>query len=189
MPVLKFNFDDIPDSVVAEGEVEVTITKIELKTSQSSGNPYLNWEFTISEGDFENSKIWMITSLTEKALFRLKQICESLGYEHEIEFEVDEDTNQVIYPNLVGTAVTLDVYHEEYQGRKQARVKEIVDYHTYHHLPSTAHEPDEEDDGIGYSDDEEDDDNEFASLPDDEGEEELEVSAPASKVAPKRPKK
>ncbi len=180
MPNFKFDFSEIPDSVVPEGEVEAVITKIELRTSKSSGQPYLNWEFTIAEGDYENSKLWMITSLTDKSLFRLKQVAESLGFTETFELEIDEDTNLVTYPMLDGTAVTLKVHHEEYQGRKQARVNEIVDYHTMHHLEGveTKAFEEDEDDSVGYDDA---DDDEFAALPEDEQEVEVAASAVSSR--------
>lgn len=133
MPQFKINFDEIPDNVVPEGDVDATITAIELRTSKAN-KPYLNWEFTVSDGDYQNSKIWMITSLAENALFRLKQIAEQLGFEGQFDLEIDEETNKVVYPDLEGTAVTLEIYHEEYEGRKTARIAKIKDYHTTHHL-------------------------------------------------------
>lgn len=140
----KFNFDDIPDNVVPEGEVEATITKVELKYGKASNKPYLNWEFTITEGDYEKSKLWMVTVFAEAALFRLKQVAESLGFEGIFEIEIDEDTSLVTYPELEDTAVTLKVHHEEYLGRKQARVTSILDYHTTHHLGDEDVEEDDD---------------------------------------------
>ena len=139
MPTFKFNFDEIPDSVPPEGEVEAVIDKVVMKLGKDSGQPYLNWQFTIVEGDYTNQKVWMITSLSEKALFRLRDVFKGLGFTDMVELVIDEDENEqgeqlLIEPELEGVPVTLKISHREYQGRKQASVDEILDYHTTAHL-------------------------------------------------------
>ena len=179
MPTFSFNFDDIPDSVPGEGEIEAVIDNIELKYGKDSGKPYLNWTFTIVEGDHEKSKLWMITSLADTALFRLKQIAEQLGFEGLFELEIDENTNMVTYPPLDGTAVTLDIHHEEYQGRKTAKVSNIVDYHTTHHLPDG--------DADEFEDLEEDEvDEGFAELEEEEAEQEEQIVTPPMPSEPRK---
>lgn len=182
MPRFNFNFDDIPDNVPPEGEAEVVVEKVELKFGKDSGQPYLNWEFKITEGDYTNNKIWLITSLAENGLWRLKQLAEEMGFAGEFELEIDDETNLVIFPPFEGTALTVNLHHEEYQGRKQARISSVVDYHTTHHLEGSE-SADEE----GWEED--DDEDEFEDFEELEDEEEEVLPPPKKGPGPRRNKK
>lgn len=188
------DFSDIPENIPDEGSHEAVIEQVEMRYGKNSGAPYLNWQFRILDGDYANFKVWMMTSLSPAALFRVKAVAEALGFEGGMELEVDEDSNMVIYPPFEGTAVTIEIEHQSYQGRDQARVKDILDYHTTHHLEGVF---DDDDEWADVDDDDDVDDDELveeylddlAEDIDDDDEEEEEEEEEVAPVVPKRRRK
>lgn len=128
-----FNFSDIPDDTIEPGNYMATVEHIELRTSDNSGLDYLNWEFNLTDAEHLGRKVWMILSLSPKALFRVKQTAEVLGFEEVFAFSIDED-NMVVEPDFNGMEVELLLENREYQGKVRTQVKEIVDYFTAEHL-------------------------------------------------------
>lgn len=59
------------------GAYPITVTNVEVREGPSG--KYLNWEFQISDGEFQNQKLWMVTSLTPKSLWKLKETLIALG--------------------------------------------------------------------------------------------------------------
>lgn len=55
-----------------------------------SGAHYWTWEFTVAVGDFKNRKLWVNTSLSEKALFKMKEVFDAFGY------TTDSDTDEMV---------------------------------------------------------------------------------------------
>jgi hypothetical protein len=108
-------------AAIPEDEYAVVVEEVEMREGDKA--PYLNWKLKVTEGEFEGRFQWMMTSLSPKALWRLKETLENLGIvEEEFELEVDEDTNLVIQPELVGLAAIAPVTVEEYQGKDSNRV-------------------------------------------------------------------
>jgi hypothetical protein len=90
---------------------------------------------TIIDGDFENRKLWLITSLKDTALFRLKSIFEGLQIiddEEDLELEYDDDIDPgtkegplLLDPNLEGMECVAIVQNEMYEGKEQNRVRDL----------------------------------------------------------------
>lgn len=84
------DFDALP-----AGWYDVAITKIEEKASgpnaKNPGSPYLNFEFTIIDGEYEKRKFWSVASLLPQALFTLKEILVALGEDANSEVDIDTD--------------------------------------------------------------------------------------------------
>lgn len=138
MPGLKINFAEVESSFEAlpEGRYDCVIDRVEVRESQSSEHDYLNWTFKILEDDHEGRLLWLITSLSPRALFRLKDVYLELGViedEDELELEWDDDVDiqpregpQVTQPDVEGMAVTVVVENELYDGREQNRVRQVL---------------------------------------------------------------
>lgn len=118
------DFSDVETrSTVPEGTYDVVVESVELKESNSSEHPYLNWTLVIADGEYANSKLWTVTSFSPRALFKMQELFTSFGLtgaSHEL--EVDESTGIVTEPELAGLAATAVVKHELYEGKPQARV-------------------------------------------------------------------
>jgi hypothetical protein len=119
---------------VPEGTYDVTIEKVDLRDSKSSEHDYLNWEFKIVGDDYEGQRLWMITSLSPRALFRLKDVFEALGVlEDEMTLDWDDDveiTNSsgpmLLEPDVIGMSCKVVVHNEVYEGKERNRVEEVL---------------------------------------------------------------
>lgn len=131
---MKINFGEIEDSFepLPEGSYSVEIARVELRESKSSEHNYLNWEMDVLDDEYEGRKLWMITSLSPKALFRLKEVFVNLGIieeDEELELEWDDDVDItpkegpiLTVPDLQGTVALANVRNEMYNNREQNRV-------------------------------------------------------------------
>lgn len=120
---------------VPEGTYDVTIETVEVRQSKSSEHDYLNWEFKITgpDDDFEGQHLWMITSLSPKALFRLKDVFEALDVlEDEMTLDWDDDVEitpgagpQLLEPDVTGMSCQVVVRNELYEKKERNRVEEL----------------------------------------------------------------
>lgn len=114
-------FDLLP-----KGKYPAIVEELELRESQN-GNQYLNWKFAFTEGDNEGRVQYMMTSLKPKALFRAKAVFVALGIkEPTFDIEVDDDTNVVTNPQLIGTPCIIDLGIEVYEGQKRNYIVSIL---------------------------------------------------------------
>jgi hypothetical protein len=114
--VVKVNFEGVEASGnLAEGRYLFTVEGVpEIKTSETSGNDYINWVFKTDGG-----KVWHITSLAPQALFNLRNTLEALGV------EVEETVMNLDLTEYEGLTCGGEVEHEVYGGKKRARLIDI----------------------------------------------------------------
>jgi hypothetical protein len=126
---IQLDFSDIPSNEpVPAGRYPVIVDRVECRDSKSSDSQYLNWELKVTEGEFINRRLFMMTSLSRKALWRLRAVLTNLdAYEEKLELDVDEDSGAVLQPELVGLQGVAVVKMETYQGEERSRVEELLD--------------------------------------------------------------
>lgn len=95
------------------------ITSAELRQSKSSDSQMIAVEFTVSEGEFENRKLFRNFSLSEKALGFLKELCEKGNIEFSDEGLDTED--------MLGAELSLQVGQREFEGRLVNEVERIYE--------------------------------------------------------------
>lgn len=123
------DFSDVQEfEPLGKGEFPVLVEKVEYREAQTEDKyDYLNWELTVSDGEFQGRKLWFITSLSPKALFRMKDIFENLGLPSDVvEIDYDEDTNLVTEPELSGIPAVAVVSTRMYEGRTQDNVDTLI---------------------------------------------------------------
>jgi len=135
MPYTTVNFQDVEDfDALPEGEYAVEIDKVEVRQNKAGDANYLNWEFVVLDGDYENRRLWLITSLKPTALFRLKSVLEQLdlleGEEMELEYDDDQEVTtssgpRLIYPDVEGLEATVRVKNEIYDGKERSKVDDL----------------------------------------------------------------
>jgi len=135
MPYTTVNFSDVEDfEALPEGEYGVEIDKVEVRMNKAGDGKYLNWEFVVIDGDYENRRLWLITSLKPNALFRLKAVFEQLdvleGDEMELEYDDDQEPSQsagprLIYPDVEGMEASVIVKNELYDGKERNKVDTV----------------------------------------------------------------
>jgi len=126
MSVPRIDMSNVEEFVVLPaGQYDVVVTDIEFRKSKTTEFPYISWELTVLSGPAEDRKLWLNTSLSPKALFRLKQTLEGLGV---------NDVPQQIEGNdlieaMMGAKAVAEVGVREYEGRNQNEVKRLVRGH------------------------------------------------------------
>lgn len=143
-----------------EGQFPAKLVKLEECSIQGSGDDGLKAKFEVTSGSGKGSNIFETFSLAEKALWKLKMLLEAMGMKAVGKMTLDLD-------KLEGKSVGIEVVHDEYNGRKQAK---IAQYLKLSELEDTEADEDDEDD-------------------DDEDEDEEPVKKPAKKAPTKKSKK
>lgn len=140
---LKIDFTGVEARAAAhpEGRFAFAVEDVEVKTSENSGNDYLQWVLKSSKG-----KVYYITSLASHALWNLKSVLEAAGQDvpdGELEIDIDE---------LKELEFGGEVVHEKYEGKTKGVIAEV--------FPVDEVEGDSEESDDEESDDEESDDDE-----------------------------
>lgn len=143
-----------------EGQFPAKLVKLEECTIQGSGDDGLKAKFEVTSGSGKGSNVFETFSLGEKALWKLKMMLEAMGLKASGKMTLDLD-------KLEGKSVGIEVVHDEYNGRKQAK---IAQYLKLSELEDTEADEDDEDD-------------------DDEDEDEEPVKKSTKKVPAKKSKK
>lgn len=148
----------------AEGIHTAKIVEVQENTTQA-GDDMLTMAFEVIKGDSKGARVYDNFVLTDKVLWKLKQLLQTLGIKCDGKIVLDLD-------KLVGKVCDITVFHEEYNGKLKARIDE------YTAIKRESSDDDE------YDDEDEDD------TEDSEPEEKPEPKkAPAKKAAAKGKKK
>jgi len=118
MAKVEVNFNGLGDSafpLLPEGFYNVRVEKVVLKRSKKSLSQYLRWKFGVIDGEHKGRHLYFITSLREKALWRLKELLEIMGQKYNEQVELDLD-------KFKGTELRVEVDHEYYGGRKWNKI-------------------------------------------------------------------
>lgn len=132
-------FDNLPI-----GKYMGSIDKVELKeTDDPSKFDQLMASYLVIDGEFTGRKQSEFLSMSPKAAFRLKKWFDRFGLiedDHTV-LDIDEDTNLLVDPDLVGVNVIFEVFRDPklYQGEVQIRTRllEVLD----DDAPAAAPEP------------------------------------------------
>ena len=143
-----------------EGQFPAKLIKLEECSIQGSGDDGLKAKFEVTGGSGKGRNVFETFSLAEKALWKLKMMLEAMGMKAVGKMTLDLD-------KLEGKSVGIEVVHDEYNGRKQAK---IAQYLKLSELEDTEADEDDEDD-------------------DDEDEDEESVKKPTKKAPAKKSKK
>lgn len=122
MPKVQVDFSNVKDQFepVPSGLYIVKITDCEEKGPGPSGHKYLNWEFTVEEGEHAGSVITTNTTLNPKGLFNLQGLLQAAGADPGKEI-VDLDTD-----DFLGTTLQLSVTKELMEGSTTGRMTNQV---------------------------------------------------------------
>jgi hypothetical protein len=128
MPEILVDFSQVQDTSIPKGKYLTEIEQVEVRQGEGKEHPYLNWQLTIIDGEYQGRKLWFMTSLSPKSLWKLKPIFKALGYEEEqITLDVDETSRLLLAPDFTGKHVTAEVEPELYQGVTRARVVNLTE--------------------------------------------------------------
>lgn len=159
---LKLDFTGVESfSRCSEGIHRAKVAEIQEKTSQG-GDDMLQIAMEVVAGADKGCRVFDNCVLTDKALWKFKQLLSALGVKCDGKVAVDLD-------GLIGKTCDIEVFHEEYNGQTRAKIS------NYSKVTASA---DAEDD----DDDEEEDEEEVKSS-------KKSKAAPAKTPAKKKPVK
>jgi len=123
------DFSDVQEfEPLGKGEYPVVVSKVEFREPQTEDKyPYLNWELDVTDSENKGRKLWFITSLAPRALFRMKEVFENLGLPSDaVNIDYDEESMLVTEPELVGLPAIAVVSVRMYEGRSQDSVDTLL---------------------------------------------------------------
>lgn len=110
-------------SNVPEGQYEVKVDDVEVKTSENSGNDYLAWVFTIvNPKKHKGKKLYHNNSLQPQSLWSLRGLLEQLGV------EVPDEPIDLDLDDLIDRTIGVEVQHEDYNGKPKPRIVDFFDF-------------------------------------------------------------
>jgi len=113
-----WNETDIEDAgIIAEGWYKAEIKDFETRQKDETSNPYIQWRFQILNGEFDGMPVWDITSLSSKSIWKLK----ALATASSLLLIKEQPLIDQLYA-LVGRQVAVQVYHDEWNGQKRAKI-------------------------------------------------------------------
>lgn len=123
MRKVRVNMENVESfSRCPEGEWVARLKKIEEATSQGSGDDYLKAQFeVIQNGEAKGDIVFENFSLNEKALWKLKSFLVATGSPSTGKLVLDLD-------KLEGKVCIITVVHDEYNGKKRAKISEYNKY-------------------------------------------------------------
>lgn len=102
----------------SEGVHTAKIVEVQENTTQA-GDDMLTMVLEVINGDSKGAKVYDNFVLTDKALWKLKQLLQAIGMKCDGKIVLDLD-------KLVGRVCDIAVYHEEYNGKLKARIDEYT---------------------------------------------------------------
>ena len=108
--------EETPQTLIPPGEYLVGITAAEEKTSKN-GHPQVALDLEILEGELKGRGVKDWVTVTERAMWRVKQVLTSIGYPIAASGEVDLDA-----PKMIGGKAVITIKHELYNDKVRLRI-------------------------------------------------------------------
>ena len=108
--------EETPQTLIPPGEYLIGITAAEEKTSKN-GHPKVALDLEILEGELKGRGVKDWVTVTERAMWRVKQVLTSIGYPIAASGEVDLDA-----PKMIGGKAVITIKHELYNDKVRLRI-------------------------------------------------------------------
>lgn len=120
MPKMTIDLSNVEEfSAIPAGVYTAFVVDCEVGSS-SAGNTMATLTFNISEGEYENRKLFAYLVFTERSLWRVKQILEAVLGKKLEKAEMELDTEE-----LIGKKVKIRVSQRDYQGSMRNNVDQV----------------------------------------------------------------
>jgi hypothetical protein len=105
------------------------------ESSQRSDEPYIAWEFTVSEGEYANRKAFLNSSLQaaneaegkKDARWATMRILSALGFtDEEIKSKEWDFEDPEIVDSLMDRDCVVSIGHQKYEGETRQRVRRVL---------------------------------------------------------------
>ena len=108
--------EETPQTLIPPGEYLIGVTAAEEKTSKN-GHPQVALDLEILEGELKGRGVKDWVTVTERAMWRVKQVLVAIGYPNADSGEVDLDA-----PKMIGGKAVITIKHELYNDKVRLRI-------------------------------------------------------------------
>jgi hypothetical protein len=108
--------EETPQTLIPPGEYLVGVTAAEEKTSKN-GHPQVALDLEILEGELKGRGVKDWVTVTERAMWRVKQVLVSIGYPNADSGEVDLQA-----PKMIGGKAIITIKHELWDDKVRLRI-------------------------------------------------------------------
>jgi hypothetical protein len=121
MPVRLPNMSNVSASdtdfpLIPKGWYPALVYEVKEEGPGPSGSKYLNWQFKLDGGEYDNRRVFDITSYSEKSIPFLKGRLMLFGV------NVDDPDLELDLDELAGMECMVQIGHETYEGTTRERV-------------------------------------------------------------------
>lgn len=117
---------------VGEGIHPAKIVEAEQGTSQA-GDDMITVAYEVTAGPDKGGRVYDNFVLTQKALWKLKVMLKAIGMKCDGRLVIDLD-------RLIGKACDIEVFHDEYNGQKRAKISDYYKLGTHSNAGNTEDE-------------------------------------------------
>jgi len=107
---------ETPQTLIPPGEYLIGVTAAEEKTSKN-GHPQVALDLEILEGELKGRGVKDWVTVTERAMWRVKQVLMAIGYPIAASGEVDLDASK-----MIGGKAIITVKHELWDDKVRLRI-------------------------------------------------------------------
>ena len=107
---------ETPQTLIPPGEYLIGVTAAEEKTSKN-GHPQVALDLEILEGELKGRGVKDWVTVTERAMWRVKQVLVAIGYPNADSGEVDLQA-----PKMIGGKAIITVKHELWDDKVRLRI-------------------------------------------------------------------
>lgn len=120
---LKVNFSGVEArTAIPDGQYHARVAEADLE--EGAKGPYIKWVFEIMEDKYKGRKVFTNTSLTDQALWNLRNLLETLGV------EVPEDEDMDVQKDIIDASVDLElmvrIENEVWDGKERPKVTDYT---------------------------------------------------------------
>lgn len=108
--------EETPQTLIPPGEYLIGVTAAEERTSKN-GHPQIALDLEILEGELKGRGVKDWLTVTERAMWRVKQVLVAVGYPIATSGETD-----VQAPKLIGGKARIVIKHEVYDNKVRLRI-------------------------------------------------------------------
>ena len=108
--------EETPQTLIPPGDYIIGVTAAEEKTSKN-GYPQVALDLEILEGELKGRGVKDWLTVTERAMWRVKQVLMSIGYPNADAGELDLQAS-----NMIGGKATITVKHELWDDKVRLRI-------------------------------------------------------------------
>lgn len=122
------DFSDVQQGgAIAAGDYPAVIADVLLKEKPGAEHQYLNWDCVIAEGEYEGRHQFMVTSFSPGSKWKMQECFVNLGYaDLNFDLEIDDQTGQLIGPEVIGLPCVIQVFQETYNNRMTSKISTIL---------------------------------------------------------------